>query len=547
MKLTKKCIVLCLGLMTFSAAYAQKKVTFTGSVQSDILIPQEDEAIGTGKYDDWYLNNMYADFNLMSKYIDAGLRFEYKQFPLPGFENDFKGWGVPNLYVKGKFKGVDVTLGNFYEQFGSGFIFRTYEDRPLGIDNSIIGARVNINAIKGVQLKVLGGMQRRYWDWDKDATMVGADLEMNVEQYSEAMRNKNVTWMLGASYVGKHEKDEQILTPDMNYRLNLPAWVHSFDVRTRVQKGNYSLLAEYAMKGQDPSADNGYIYRKGNAAMISASYSKRGVSALIQAKRSEDMSYRIQRSRLGTSAFLNHLPAFSYQHTYALAALYPYATQLADGEWALQGEFAYKIKRKTWLGGKYGTKLKLNVSHIRGLDRHPVTTGNVMGTKGYTTSFFKMGDLYYQDINVQMEKKISRTVKLNLLYMNQRYNQQVVEGHGPIIKSNVYIAEGKFQLNKKLTLRAELQYLNTKQDKGDWAFGLLELSFLPHFMFTVSDMWNVGETKQHYYWAGITYNHKSHRLMLSYARTRAGFNCSGGVCRYVPATKGLNISYNYNF
>ncbi|WP_456002305.1 DUF6029 family protein, partial [Prevotella sp.] len=24
-------------------------------------------------------------------------------------------------------------------------------------------------------------------------------------------------------------------------------------------------------------------------------------------------------------------------------------------------------------------------------------------------------------------------------------------------------------------------------------------------------------------------------------------NCSGGVCRYIPATKGLTLSYNYNF
>lgn len=555
MNLSKKSIVFCLGLMTFSAAYAQKKVNFTGSVQSDILIPQEDQAIGTGTYDDWGLTNTYADFNLMSKYIDAGLRFEFTEFPLPGFENDFKGWGVPNLYVKGKFKGVDVTLGNFYEQFGSGFILRTYEERSLGIDNSLIGARVNISAIKGVQFKVLGGMQRRYWDWDKDATMVGTDLEINLEQYSQAMQDKNLTWMIGGSYVGKHETDENIMgkiemhensNPSF-YRLNLPAWVHSFDVRTRLQKGNYSLLAEYAMKGQDPSADNGYIYRKGNAAMISASYSKQGFSALVQAKRSEDMAYRIQRSRLGTSAFLNHLPAFSYQHTYALAAHYPYATQLADGEWALQGEFAYNIKRKTWLGGKYGTKLKLNVSHIRGLDRKPLAVDNIKGTKGYSASFFKMGELFYQDINVQMEKKINRSVKLNLMYMNQRYNQKVVEGHGETVKSNIYIAEGKFKLNNKFTLRTELQYLNTKQDEGDWAYGLIELSFLPHFMFTVSDMWNVGETDQHYYLGGVTFNHTSHRLMVSYGRTRAGYNCSGGVCRYVPATKGLQVSYNYNF
>jgi hypothetical protein len=45
----------------------------------------------------------------------------------------------------------------------------------------------------------------------------------------------------------------------------------------------------------------------------------------------------------------------------------------------------------------------------------------------------------------------------------------------------------------------------------------------------------------------VTGNYRSNRLMLSYGRTRAGYNCSGGVCRYVPATRGLSISYNYNF
>lgn len=26
-----------------------------------------------------------------------------------------------------------------------------------------------------------------------------------------------------------------------------------------------------------------------------------------------------------------------------------------------------------------------------------------------------------------------------------------------------------------------------------------------------------------------------------------GYNCAGGVCRYVPASRGFQISYNYNF
>lgn len=548
-------MVLCgAGLLAFvaNAQESGRKVVLHGSVQSDVLIPEEDEKIGTGTYSDWGLTNTYADLNLMSKYVDAGARLEFTEFPLPGFEPDFKGWGVPHIYVKGKLKGVDITAGDFYDQFGSGFVFRTYEERSLGIDNSLRGARINVTGLKGVSFKVLGGLQRRYWDWSKDSWVGGADLELNLEQYSARMRDKNITWMVGGSYVLKHEKDEDIVVPGTNYRLNLPEMVSAFDVRSRFQKGDYSLLAEYAWKSQDPSFDNGYIYHRGNALMLSGSYSRRGMSALLQVKRSEDMAYRSQRSMNGNSVFINNMPAFAYQHTYALAALYPYATQAAGGEWAFQGEVGYNFARRTPLGGKYGTKLKVNFSHVRSLDKEDVDAAvgtSLYGTKGYKSKFFKVGgETYYQDINVQMEKKLTKAFKLNLMYMNQRFNDAVIrqEDNG-MIKSHIAVAEGKYQFNNKLTLRAEAQYLATKQDEGDWTYGLLELSVLPYFMFTVSDMWNNGESNVHYYMGSVTFNYKAHRLMAGYGRTRAGYNCSGGVCRYVPATRGFQMSYNFNF
>lgn len=537
------------GILGISAQENEKKVVLHGSVQSDVLLPENDSEIGTENHSEWALTNTYVDLNLMSKYVDAGARLEFMEWPLDGFEPEFKGWGVPYIYVKGKFKGGDVTLGDFYDQFGSGFIFRTYEERSLGIDNSLRGLRLNLNAIKGVQFKLLGGVQRTYWDWSTDSYVGGTDLEVNLDQYSPAMQDKNITWMVGGSYVLKYEKDENKVVPGTNYRLNLPGVVNAFDVRSRLQKGDYSLLAEYAWKSQDPSFDNGYVYHRGNAVMLSASYSKKGLSVLAQAKRSDNMSFRSQRGRQGTAAFINNMPAFAYQHTYALPALYPYATQAADGEWAFQGEVSYLFKRRTALGGKYGTRVKVNFSHVRGLNKQPVDDfhGSTYGTDGYTTKFFKMGDKFYQDINIQIEKKLTKAFKLNLMYMNQFYNKSVIEKHGETITSNIGVVEGKYQFNKKLTLRGEVQYLATKDDEGDWTYGLLELSVLPYLMFTVSDMWNNGETNLHYYMGSVTFNYNSHRLMVGYGRTRAGYNCSGGVCRYVPASRGVQLSYNYNF
>lgn len=518
-----------------------EKLNLTGSVQSDVLIPQEDEKTGATKSSGDFLTNTYIDLNATSKYVDAGLRLEYLKHPLPGFENDFKGWGVPNFYVKGRYKTAELTLGTFYEQFGLGFILRTYEERSLGIDNSLLGAHLLVKPVKGVTLKVLSGKQRRYWKYNH-ALVSGGDVELNLDEWFKALKDKTYI-TVGASFVNKHEGDEDIMT-DATHRLNLPHNVNAFDVRASLQHGAFSVLAEYAMKGQDPSFDNGYIYRNGYVAMLSGSYSKRGMSVLLQAKRSVNMAFRSARSMTGTSSFINHLPPFTMEHSYALAALYPYATQ-PGGEWAYQGVFGYTFPKHTFLGGKYGTSMKLNVSHVHGIRRNEK---GGKGSDGYGSAFWAWGpSTYYQDINLQMEKKLSKSVKLNLMYMNQLYNKTVIEGEGGVIHSDIFIADAKFKLASKATLRTEVQYLSTKDDDGDWLFGLAEFSLAPSWMFTISDMYNSGKTNLHYYQGLVTFLKGAHRIQVGYGRTRSGYNCSGGVCRYIPASKGFTLSYNYNF
>ena len=539
-----------IGLLAFMTGYAgENKVVLHGSVQSDILFPETDVTIGTETYKDKILTNTYGDLSMYSKYVDAGFRIEYLQHPLPGYEPDFKGWGVPNIYVKGKYKKLELTVGDFYEQFGSGFILRTYEDRSIGIDNSIRGARFSTKGLKGMKYTLLGGVQRRFWDWSLRSQVYGADAEFNIDQLVPGKTGRDYSWTMGVSYVLKHEKDEDVIVPGTNYKLNLPHFVSAFDVRSQFAKNGFSVLGEYAWKSADPSYDNHYTYAHGDALMLSGSYSRSGLSVFLQAKRSENMSFRSRRSQQLSSAFINNMPPFAYQHTYALASIYPYATQAAPGEWAFTGSFAYKFKRKTALGGKYGTSVKLNASYIRGLKRDdaPLFNGSQFGTDGGKTHFFGFGETYYQDFNIQIEKRVLRDLNFNFTYVNQLYNQTILEGHGGNVHANIFILEGKYNISKKVTARAELQYLTTKQDQKDWCYGLIEVSVLPYLMFSVSDMWNNGDTKIHYYMGAVTANYKANRLMLGYGRTRAGYNCAGGVCRYVPAFRGFQISYNYNF
>lgn len=531
-----------IGNVSLCAQEQSDKLRLSGSIQSDILLPEKDDKTGAETPDGRFLTNTYLDLKATSRYVEAGARLEYLKHPLPGYENDFKGWGMPYAYLKGRYKNAELTLGSFYEQFGSGFILRSYEERSLGIDNSLQGVRLSYRPGAGVAIKALTSRQRRYWNHNK-SWMTGADVEWNIDELCKSLQQHNTYVTLGASYVNKYEKDEVIMT-DPTHRLHLPLYVNAFDVRLRVQHRSFNVLAEMAMKSQDPSHDNGYIYRNGYVAMLSGSYSKRGMSLLLQAKRSTNMAFRSRRSMEGSSSFINHLPPFTMEHTYALAALYPYATR-PEGEWAYQAMAAYTFPKGSMMGGKYGTTAKVNFSHVHSVRRND-TGGS--GTDGYGSPFWAWGAFtYYQDIDVQLEKRLCKDTKLNLMYMNQRYNQTLLEGHGGMLRSHIFVADVKQKLAHKTTLRVEGQYLSSKDGDKDWAFGLAELSLAPHWMLTVSDLYNVGNTHVHYYQGYVTYSGGAHRLQLGYGRTRAGFNCSGGVCRYIPATKGLTLSYNYNF
>lgn len=545
-------------LLFVSPASAQDKVTLTGSIQSDIMLPQNDSIIGAEKTED-LVTNTYVTLQLNSKYVDAGARLEYLEHPMPGYEGDFKGWGVPHFYVKGRLGMAELTAGTFYEQFGSGFILRTYEERSLGIDNSLLGGRLVLKPTDGVTVKLLSGKQRRYWNWNK-SLVSGADVEVSLDEWIPSLKKSNTRLMIGGSWVNRYENNEEEVFADLYHKVNFPKYVNAWDVRVSLNHGPWSVLAEYAQKGEDPSYANGYIFRKGSVAMLSGSYSKKGLSILLQAKRSENMSFKSTGNAskaIGVSSSIGHLLAFTQDHTYTLAAKYPYATQVADGEWAYQAEVGYNFKRNTTLGGKYGMTVKVNYSLVKAIDRKfddelPFNTlaGSMKygGTDGYSSSFFKWGgQTYYQDLNIQLTRKLTKDFKLFLMYMNQRYNMGKIENHGGMVHNDIFVADGKYQFTPKVALRGELQYMESTDDDGNWLFGLLELSLVPHWMITLSDEYRVNKEHVHYYMAQVTFTTGAHRVQLGYGREIDGYNCSGGVCRYVPASKGLKLSYNYNF
>jgi hypothetical protein len=113
--------------------------------------------------------------------------------------------------------------------------------------------------------------------------------------------------------------------------------------------------------------------------------------------------------------------------------------------------------------------------------------------------------------------------------------------------SHVVVADLLYKWTSSFATRLELQYLASDDYQKDWMAGLLEVSLAPHWSFFVSDMWNHGDTMKHYYNAGIGYSIEHLRISAGYGRYRAGYLCSGGVCRYIPAYTGANLTLTASF
>jgi hypothetical protein len=236
--------------------------------------------------------------------------------------------------------------------------------------------------------------------------------------------------------------------------------------------------------------------------------------------------------------------------------MYPYATQ-PNGEMALAGQINYKIKKDSWVGGKYGTDIAVNYSRITSIKMEPAEGENTIGasgTLGYQSPFFAFGEeLYFQDLNIEIQHKFTSSYKLLVSYMYLNYNIDVIEGHpgDPMVKAHIIIADMTYKFNQTNALKFEFQNLFTKQDDGDWLQFLFEYTIAPKWFFTFSDQYNYGNPDKdrqfHYMNVAAGYTQGSNRLSISYGKQREGIVCVGGVCRNVPASNGLTLTLTSSF
>ena len=569
-------LALTLGFKASAQSFLENSQV-NGSFQTDAQYYMLDKGIDINDlYDKKVGINGFGKVNYTNGNFSAGIRFEAFLPEMNGFRSELKGVGLANFFATYDNGFIGMTVGDIYDQFGSGLVFRTYEEWSLGMDNALRGARVVIRPTKGVTLKGLYGRQRFYWapymerdfyDDDIRGVVRGVDGEWDLNQSIPALNDSKFRMSIGGSFVSKKQYDQSLF-------YYIPENVGAAAGRLNLGYGNWSFSTEYAYKINDPSAINNFIYKEGQALMASLSYSQKGFGAVLQVKRVDNMSFKSMYTGKQNDLDINFIPPINYTHTHSLPSMYTYSTQ-PNGEMAAQFQVNYTIPKGTALGGKYGTKLALNVSQVNDIVRDSIMVNgqkviNRPGSLGYSSKFFAIGDRrFFRDINFEIDKKISKDWHLTAQYINLYYDIETIEGHAgaPVVQANIGFLDVTYKINKKQSLRLELQGLwenkvkagyeyeeSEKKDyqkRGDWAAALLEYTISPHWSFSIADKWNYGnpveEYRDHYFTGTISYIHEATRIMLSAGRQSEGVVCVGGVCRTVPASSGVSLTVSTSF
>ena len=463
-------------------------------------------------------------------------------------------------YVQWEDANWGVRLGDIYDQFGNGLIFRAYEDRALAFNNSLVGGRAHYNYNNMVNVKVLAGLPRLY-DMRSNTAVWGADLSLS---FSEMLGWYEGVVALEGSYVGRYQKDAIVNYPVDGFVKGVDSDIlNMVSARFNVEAKGFSFRFETVSKLNEDIYNPMLDAAKGHVTAIDLGYTEGRFSASASFRRMENMTTFIEFRPMGIGGgnSMNYVPLLTRQHTYSLANLNPYrgSSVHTGGEVGGQLDLYYSL-RNPKARGKYWN-FHVNFSMFNTLNHYSKMMNMEMESRNV-----------WIDFNFDVERQWNKSLKTTFLYSFQRWDEEINHydaPHAHYCRSHIFVGDVTYKINKKHSLRFEAQYLASNDYEGDWVAATIEYNLAPKFSFYVSDMWNcepMGDENSaygnyyvdintyegknhllHYYQVGASFTHNSLRAQLSYGRNRAGYVCSGGVCRFQPAYTGVNLALTLSF
>ncbi len=538
----KRFLTLLLAAGCTVAAQAQIRLgdgQLTGSFETNTIYYVDDNGLGeAGKAPkDHFGSNNYLKADYTYGRFSAGLQADAYLPALQGYEIGQQPGGhkfyLSSKYIQWQDKNFSVLVGDIFDQFGNGLIYRSYEDRQLGFNNSVEGIRGIYRFGSFVELKGplrpsealyrlhrFVGARRRSEDLDRrhrEGFGAAAHHRGQLREPLRGARQGRVRRLRGA---GSHQpQPEHVLGPS----------------ESGLERA-FAARGEYAVKSTDLSSLNQTEAMKGHASLVELGYYYKGFSFSGQFRELDHMGTLLSLYGNGTGNTLNYLPALTRQYTYMLANLNPYQVNV-EGEIGGQVDVYYtwrnpSNRHRYWnFHANYSTFYTRNLSQTASSDRH---------------------ELLWRDANFDIERQWNRTWKTTILYSFQEWNPITGRSTAPTCRTSSWLTSPA-RSPRSLRCAPRCSTCSPTSTRGDWVAGLLEYNLAPRWSIFFQDMYNLDATaannyeKINYYSGGFSYTKSRTRIQLSYGRNRAGYICSGGVCRYSPAYTGVNLAITSSF
>ncbi|PKP13554.1 MAG: hypothetical protein CVU08_04870 [Bacteroidetes bacterium HGW-Bacteroidetes-3] len=539
-----------LFILPFSMALSAQEFSFSGNFTSFSQYYVDDKKTGDFTEKDRFRSNNYLKLNSEIDKFSFGLQIEgYAPQAILNYSPSFdEQIGVATYFANYKNEKLDITAGYFYEQFGNGLIFRSWEDQQLGLNNALRGGKIKYAPFQYLQFIGLYGKHRVGFDVS-EGEVYGFDTEFNI---SEALKIEKSTLNFGFSIVNRSQEIENAAE---GFNKN----TFAYSGRLNYSKNNFYSNVEYVIKDKDALLEFGSVntnsLSKGNALLYNAGYSYRRFGLNATFRRLENMTYYSDREvndNIDNEQLVNYLPSLTKQHDYSLANIYVYQTQSRvtfnpfekAGEIGYQLDAYYQFEKETFLGGKYGTNLAINYASLYGLDAEFNRENRT-----FDAEFLSLGRKYFTDFNVEMRKKWSKQWTSIFTYINLFYNKKYLEERSGKVNAQIAIIDATYQFLPTKSVRFEAQHLWTNDDRENWLAGTAEFNFSSKFSLFANDSYNYGNeiNKIHYFTFGGSYTKNSTRFSLNYGRQRGGLICIGGVCRVVPESTGFGLNLSTSF
>lgn len=551
----KRLIITLLAIATIApAAEAQIRLgggNLTGSVESNSIYYLNDASLGDREIA--FGSNDYLKLAYYNGGWSAGLQGDAYLPALVGYDDIRNIISDPTFVLSQAFVGYrgswfDVTAGDFFEQFGSGLAYRSFEDRQLGLNTATQGLRFTANPTEWLAVKAFAGRPRMAVVQHAGSLISGADVSVNM---SSLLNWNEVMFSMEGSYVNRYEDlykegSENLMGNIFESAGLTTPMTNLYSARAMFDWNGLSIKGEYVSKSLDLSEMSAAEATKGMAMLYELSYTVGKFNIMAQTRYLKDMGTRLSiydipvaqdnyfapyRYISPLSNALNYIPALTRQHTYLLANLEPHQVNTHE-ELAAQADAYYSIRHKKDRRNFWRFHVNASMAHNPAYDR-----------------------LTWLDVNVDVERQWNKYWKATFMYSLQKRSPS--KGfNSELYTSNIFVADVTHKIDNHNSIRAELQYLYSNDYEGDWVAALVEYNMAPSLSLFVSDMYNHQRVttdhnrnmeKLHYYNIGASYTFGRSRAQLSYGRNRAGMVCSGGVCRFTPSYTGFNLLFSTSF